>query len=418
MVRYVCNPKTGHVIQADGSTARSLSPYWKKKMEKLPKSKSKNKLKPCLSPKRRKSPKKARRKSVKCGDSKGWGNLSPKGHARKMMEEECGSPCFLDPLNKGFPVCRAGTCSHDVKGLASACKSARRLASPKTKKVKGKSKKFYEKIAQRAVDLRKAQMRGKQGYYDREDESLGMRLGSQTADKESLKDRRDESYGDWGKRDHDWSGSDREEPHFVGGNGAPPRPSGYGDAGRNPRIAQLVEKNRRKEKKRMEKRKSLQTCLHGCKERHETCGERPECREQYNDCQGACHIEVDHDIRLVEKGQSDIARGVIRQYLPDYEKRVRRAQKKQMKKQMEESKERHDRDVSGQRNVPHPLFEGEWKNDKPYEGKGKWKYSDGEYDGEFEGEWRDGKPYDGEWYGKFHHGVWTDGVYEPVASAW
>ena len=40
----------------------------------------------------------------------------------------------------------------------------------------------------------------KQGYKDREDESLGMRTGKESGKKQSMKDRRDESYGKWGSR--------------------------------------------------------------------------------------------------------------------------------------------------------------------------------------------------------------------------
>ena len=40
----------------------------------------------------------------------------------------------------------------------------------------------------------------KQGYKDREDESLGMRTGKESTKKQSMKDRRDESYGKWGDR--------------------------------------------------------------------------------------------------------------------------------------------------------------------------------------------------------------------------
>ncbi len=40
----------------------------------------------------------------------------------------------------------------------------------------------------------------KQGYKAREDESLGMRTGKESGKKQSMKDRRDESYGKWGKR--------------------------------------------------------------------------------------------------------------------------------------------------------------------------------------------------------------------------
>ena len=40
----------------------------------------------------------------------------------------------------------------------------------------------------------------KQGYKAREDESLGMRTGKESTKKQSMKDRRAESYGKWGKR--------------------------------------------------------------------------------------------------------------------------------------------------------------------------------------------------------------------------
>ena len=41
----------------------------------------------------------------------------------------------------------------------------------------------------------------KQGYDDREDESLGARRGAEKGKKQSMKDRRDDSYGKFGKRD-------------------------------------------------------------------------------------------------------------------------------------------------------------------------------------------------------------------------
>ena len=40
----------------------------------------------------------------------------------------------------------------------------------------------------------------KQGYKDREDESLGARTGAESTKTQSMEDRRDESYGKWGKR--------------------------------------------------------------------------------------------------------------------------------------------------------------------------------------------------------------------------
>jgi|TARA_Y100000034_G_scaffold550_1_gene726 hypothetical protein len=39
-----------------------------------------------------------------------------------------------------------------------------------------------------------------QGYRAREDESLGMRTGAESTKSQSMKDRRDESYGKWGSR--------------------------------------------------------------------------------------------------------------------------------------------------------------------------------------------------------------------------
>jgi len=48
--------------------------------------------------------------------------------------------------------------------------------------------------------------RKKQGYDDREDESLGMRRGAEKGKKQSMKARRDDSYGKFGKRDAEAKG--------------------------------------------------------------------------------------------------------------------------------------------------------------------------------------------------------------------
>ena len=48
-----------------------------------------------------------------------------------------------------------------------------------------------------------AKKKKKQGYYDREDESIAMRVRKKRT-KKQLKASRDESYGDWGKRKKDW----------------------------------------------------------------------------------------------------------------------------------------------------------------------------------------------------------------------
>ena len=49
----------------------------------------------------------------------------------------------------------------------------------------------------------------KQGYDDREDESLGARRGAEKGKKQSFKDRRDDSYGKFGKRDAEAKGKDK-----------------------------------------------------------------------------------------------------------------------------------------------------------------------------------------------------------------
>jgi len=49
----------------------------------------------------------------------------------------------------------------------------------------------------------------KQGYDDREDESLGARKGAEKDKKQSFKDRRDDSYGKFGKRDKEAKGEDK-----------------------------------------------------------------------------------------------------------------------------------------------------------------------------------------------------------------
>ena len=57
MTTYVCNPKTGRVIQFGGVRYKQIThtPYWRQKLSKSPKSSSKGKLKPLC--KKRKSPK-------------------------------------------------------------------------------------------------------------------------------------------------------------------------------------------------------------------------------------------------------------------------------------------------------------------------------------------------------------------------
>jgi len=56
----------------------------------------------------------------------------------------------------------------------------------------------------------------KQGYKDREDESLGMRRGAEKGKKQSYKDRRNESYGKFGKRDKEKKGKNKINKKISG----------------------------------------------------------------------------------------------------------------------------------------------------------------------------------------------------------
>ena len=76
-------------------------------------------------------------------------------------------------------------------------------------------------------------IKARQGYYAREDESIGMRLGKGKAtdkNKKQAKKERDESYGKWGNRSKDWKvkkarrgtmvrtrGSDADNPYVMQG---------------------------------------------------------------------------------------------------------------------------------------------------------------------------------------------------------
>ena len=53
----------------------------------------------------------------------------------------------------------------------------------------------YPVIKQIKIDPKLDKKKKKQGYKDREDESLGMRTGKESTKKQSMKARRDESYG-------------------------------------------------------------------------------------------------------------------------------------------------------------------------------------------------------------------------------
>ena len=73
---------------------------------------------------------------------------------------------------------------------------------PQTKKKKPPKYKSGGAVKKKTGGVVKKQAGGpfKQGYKAREDESLGMRTGPESGKTQSMAARRDESYGDWGKR--------------------------------------------------------------------------------------------------------------------------------------------------------------------------------------------------------------------------
>ena len=72
-----------------------------------------------------------------------------------------------------------------------------------------KSGKIYGEKATLTESEQVSEKKYKQGYDDREDESLGDRTGAEKDKKQSMKDRRDDSYGKFGKRDAEKKGKNK-----------------------------------------------------------------------------------------------------------------------------------------------------------------------------------------------------------------
>ena len=84
------------------------------------------------------------------------------------------------------------------------------------KKLKKDAEFQKEKLAQLKKDydrdvkkVKSGAVKEAQGYDDREDESLGARRGAEKGKKQSMKDRRDDSYGKFGKRDAEKKGKNK-----------------------------------------------------------------------------------------------------------------------------------------------------------------------------------------------------------------
>lgn len=73
--------------------------------------------------------------------SRGWSKKFPrKGRERKLLRDQCGSKCFLEPSKLGFPICKAyrkrsiSKCKPDCSGLISAYRRSRQWGHLSTAK--------------------------------------------------------------------------------------------------------------------------------------------------------------------------------------------------------------------------------------------------------------------------------------------
>ncbi len=77
-------------------------------------------------------------------------------HERTVMLEKCGSKCFAGPVGtKRFPICDAGTCKINPKGVWAAYVRSKEYGSKKmhrkpyittAKERKGRKKRFTKKV--------------------------------------------------------------------------------------------------------------------------------------------------------------------------------------------------------------------------------------------------------------------------------
>jgi len=117
---------------------------------------------------------------------------SGKLHATSKTLTEAKKQGYDDELDDSLGA-KNGKKKQDMK--------QRRADSENMEKAKGKRKYSGDKSKDKVDE--------KQGYDDREDESLGARKGAEKGKKQSMKDRRDDSYGKFGKRDAEKKGKNK-----------------------------------------------------------------------------------------------------------------------------------------------------------------------------------------------------------------
>jgi len=101
----------------------------------------------------------------------------------------------------------------------------------------------------------------KQGYADREDESLGMRTGAEAGKDVSMKGRRDDSYGKWGKRGSEHPGQSIHQSEM----GEASRTLALGKENSSNRMRRPVTNNRNLKETARTKGRQLQENYHNLK---------------------------------------------------------------------------------------------------------------------------------------------------------
>jgi len=98
------------------------------------------------------------RSSRSSRSSRGWSRVAPKSIGeRSALMSKCGRRCFLGS-SKTFPVCAAGSCKVDRRGVAAAYSRAREWASITARKKRTSAKaarahRKYTAVARRARSI-------------------------------------------------------------------------------------------------------------------------------------------------------------------------------------------------------------------------------------------------------------------------
>ena len=123
---------------------------------------------------------------------------------KKRIQSQKGVGGFLfGSAVGGYTGYKIGTLQEQRK-VEDLFKGEKKLAKDFKNAMKEQKKKKKEEEKFEYAEFEEMKKGGKtQGYDDTQDESLGMRTGKESSKKQSMKARREDSYGKWGKRDQE-----------------------------------------------------------------------------------------------------------------------------------------------------------------------------------------------------------------------